>query len=79
MAGVTTADDVAEAPTWSRRNVLSGTGLLMAIEAVRDWFRERGEGQQNEELLGAWQQLFEREATARMEAEKQLAECRSDP
>ena len=69
----------AKDTTWSRRNVLSGTGLLMAIEAVRDWFREREEGQQNEELLGAWQELFEREASARMEAEKQLTECRSNP
>ncbi|KKK83499.1 hypothetical protein LCGC14_2792780, partial [marine sediment metagenome] len=52
---------------------------LMVIEATRDWFREREEAAGVEELLGAWQQLFEREASARMEAEKQLAECRSDP
>ena len=72
--------------TWSRRKVLgAGSGLgagaivLMVAEAVKDWFRERDEAARDEELLGAWQQLFEREATARMEAEKQLTECRSNP
>lgn len=49
--------------------------LLMAGEIVRDWFREREEREREEELLGAWQTLYEDEYAARRRAEERLMEC----
>ena len=63
---------------WSRRKVLSSTStgaiVLMAFELIRDWFREQTEQRDKDKLIAAWQHLYEKEAAARMLAEKQLLE-----